>query len=536
MNKARSNIVDRIVSYFNPVQGAKRAAARGMVQVMASGYNHPGSRKHSMIKWSPSRYTADGELVGKSEGLRAGARDLYMNTPIATAALRRTKTNVVGPGLKLQASIDSKALNIDQDEAEIWQSKVEREFRHWCKHCDATGTDNFRTLQGLVFLSYLMSGDVFTIFRHTDKKQSPYKLALQIIEADQVGNPHGNINGKNWVMGVKLDVNDKPVAYHVKSWDPVKGEWFDKDDQTIPLYGERSGELNILHVFERERPGQHRGIPMLAPVLLELKQLSRLTEAELMAAVVQSFLTIFVKSANPDGSPIHNFTTDADAIEDADTNANVGDEEENSLDGIEMGSGTMIQLDDGQSIDMADPSRPSGKFEPFFNALVKQIAASTGITFEVLTQHFTSSYSASRAAIQEAWKFFSDKRSFLIDKFCQPVYERFLVEAIATGRVQAPGFFSDPIIRDAWCSATWTGRGQGQLDPLKETKAARERIDANLSTHETEAQRLGNDDWQNTPSVLQRENNLLIEHGLKPGGKNYGDDDPDVQQSAKEEK
>ena len=60
--------------------------------------------------------------------------------------------------------------------------------------------------------------------------------------------------------------------------------------------------------------------------------------------------------------------------------------------------------------------------------------------------------------------------------FCQPIYKEWLVEAIAKGRISAPGFFSDPVIQDAWSGSVWTGPGQGQLDPLRDAKATILRI------------------------------------------------------------
>lgn len=63
-------------------------------------------------------------------------------------------------------------------------------------------------------------------------------------------------------------------------------------------------------------------------------------------------------------------------------------------------------------------------------------------------------------------------RAWFVADFCQPIYEEWLSEAVAKGRIKAPGFFTDPIIKDAYCSAEWTGPSAGQLDPTKEVEAA----------------------------------------------------------------
>ena len=97
----------------------------------------------------------------------------------------------------------------------------------------------------------------------------------------------------------------------------------------------------------------------------------------------------------------------------------------------------------------------------------RTVGAALEMPYEVLLKEFTSSYSASRGALLEAWEAFRMRRSWLVEAFCRPVYERWLTEAVAVGRVQAPGFFADPLLRSAWCGAQWIGPVQGQLDPKK---------------------------------------------------------------------
>src|SRR5699024_8997637 len=118
------------------------------------------------------------------------------------------------------------------------------------------------------------------------------------------------------------------------------------------------------------------------------------------------------------------------------------------------------------------------------------------LPFELLVQHFTSSYSASRAALLEAWKMFRMRRKWLTQQFCQPIYEEWLAEAVAKGRINAPGFFSDPAIRAAWSGAEWYGPSQGQLNPLMEANAAKVRIQEELSTREREAAEITGESWE----------------------------------------
>jgi hypothetical protein len=50
-------------------------------------------------------------------------------------------------------------------------------------------------------------------------------------------------------------------------------------------------------------------------------------------------------------------------------------------------------------IDTANPGRPNAQFDPFVTAIVRQIGVALELPYEILIKHFTSTYSAARAAI-----------------------------------------------------------------------------------------------------------------------------------------
>ena len=101
------------------------------------------------------------------------------------------------------------------------------------------------------------------------------------------------------------------------------------------------------------------------------------------------------------------------------------------------------------------------------------------------------------------------RRTLLVNMFCQPVYEIWLSEAVATGRVKAPGFFTDPAIRAAYCKAQWLGPVQGQLDPTKEINANLLAISHGIKTHEQVTREYGGGDWTENVERLTVENELL---------------------------
>lgn len=58
--------------------------------------------------------------------LRERSRDLYMGSPISTGALRTLVTNVVGSGLRLNASIDAEFLKLTKEEADAMVRDLEK--------------------------------------------------------------------------------------------------------------------------------------------------------------------------------------------------------------------------------------------------------------------------------------------------------------------------------------------------------------------------------------------------------------------------
>lgn len=102
----------------------------------------------------------------------------------------------------------------------------------------------------------------------------------------------------------------------------------------------------------------------------------------------------------------------------------------------------------------------------------------------------------------------------MANDFCQPIYEEFLAEAVAKGRIHAPGFFSDPLVKKAYCTAEWNGPSQGQIDPLKEVNAAAKRVEEGFSTRTRETVELGNGDFFRNNRLRVVEEKLRRDGGL----------------------
>ena len=181
-----------------------------------------------------------------------------------------------------------------------------------------------------------------------------------------------------------------------------------------------------------------------------------------------------------------------------------------------LGSGTLNVLHPGNAVKAVDASIALSTFEPFTNALVTYTASALGIPHGVLLSRFSSSYSAARAALLQAQAVFNTRRTWFARDFCQPIYEAWLAEAVAIGRLEAPGFGEDPLITKAWCGADWYGPIMGMLDPVKEVNAAALRRKYGFSTGEREAAEITGTDYDANIDQLDLENNNWRSKGMNP--------------------
>lgn len=496
-------VLDSVIASVSPEKGLQRAAARQRMEMLNSGYGNYGAStvKKSLTGWLHAGGSAREDIQDNLDILRQRSRDLYMGVPLATGAIKTMRTNVVGRGLKLKPTIDREVLHMTPEEAHALERQIEREWKLWAESpdCDAARLDNFYELQQLAFMGWLLSGDCLALLPVKKRKGQPYDLRIKLIEADRLSSPGGFDTLDNKIVGgVETDSTGEVIAYHFSKHHPLSYADEPMEWVRVPAYGEKTGRRNVIHIMTRERIDQRRGVPFLAPVIEALKQLGRYTDAELVAAVVSGLFAVFIeKESSEEGPPIGSGIPEE---------MQVDTEDETS---IELAPGAVIDLNEGEKANATSPGRPNANFSGFVEAICRQIGAALEIPYELLLKCFTSSYSASRGALEEAWKMFKMYRSWLANDFCQVVYEEWLAEAVAKGRISAPGFFSDVLYRKAYSAAEWNGPARGILNPVQEVQAAEKRVQNGFSTRQSETMEMtGTDYFANVEQLRQEEQRL----------------------------
>lgn len=493
------------------------AARSAAIKMSASYFGRHGASTtlNNMIGWLVGGGGAEDDIDVHGALLRKRARDLYAGGGLARSGPNTLTTNVVGWGIKPKPKIDGELLKLSDEKRDEWERNTLREFELWAESamCDAERQQNFYGLQELAFLSMLVSGDCFALFGMKENKRTPYQTTIRILEADRVGTPESGgesqvtelENGGRIVDGVELDKEGAVVRYYITSRHPLSEENSEELTYTpIEAFGKDTGYPNILHIMTHERPEQRRGVPFVAACIEYLKQFDRYLTAELAAQVVSSMLTAFIIN-DADGASV--------GLEDS------VDEEEKVTDNdlnLELRPGAIYDLPPGKKIETVNPLRQNTAFQGFCDTFEILIGSGQNIPKEVLIHKYDSNYTASRSALLDFWKTVRVYRRKFNQMFNQQIWEMWLSEAVAIGRVEAPGFFDDPAIRRAWCGCMWNGVTMGHVDPRKEVEAAILRIQHNLSTEEQEAAEYNGNDWSEVIRQRRKEIEALADLQLQP--------------------
>ena len=499
----QQNLLDKAIAYLSPKIAQRRMEGRAVL-ALSGGYTGARLDRAALANWRTTAGSPNSDIIRDLPMLRSRSRDQMRNAPIAVAAINIACSHAIGTGLSCNPAINAAALKMSDEAAEQWQMNTRSLFEVWArsKNCTFDRRNDFYQAQRLSYRSAKESGDNF-ILTPLIERAGQRQLVLQLVEADRVCNPHRKPDSDTLVDGIELSAETgEAIAVYVAKHHPgerLQGNQWNR----VEMYGASTGRLNVLHNYTPLRPGQVRGVPWIAPILEPLKQLGQYTDAELKAAV-DSAVTSFFTQMDPDAfKEIYDEKTQLEFI-------NNGEQ----WDGKVAGNNQVVNLMPGEEIKNLTPGRPNPQFDPFVQAIQRQIGAALGIPVEMLNMRFESSYTAARAAREMAGKFFRSERDMMVADVCQPTYELWLANEVSEGRIRAAGFFADPIVRAAWCGAVWTGDGPGSLDPAKEVAAAEKRVALGISTKQAESILHDGVDWETKHRQRVKETNAEKRDGI----------------------
>lgn len=457
----------------------------------------------TLNNWVPGLGSADRDWLGYRDMSVARTRNLVQNEPWAQAGLDAKAVTAIGRGWIWSSRPNARALGIDpaSDEYAELAASAEQAFEKWGADPAYRG-DYYRTLPFglqlyLAALSLFRDGEAIGLVNfETDRTDGfGFNTTLQLIDPDRLSNPHGAPDDRHMRGGVELDDRGRPARAHFRKGHPGDVAFADYSAfewESFP-FREMWGRPRTIHLVDRDRIDQHRGVSRIVAGLRRLKVLQAYSDAELKTAALNAtvFATIY-----SDGATEYL----AEAFGDQRVQKNVAGiiDQQNEFYKAQdprFAGSRAVRVFPGDRVDMHTQGRANAAFGEFTSVLLRSLASGLGLTYEQLTKDFSkTNYSSARAAMIEAWRVVERERKLIQDLFADQVLLAVLEEAHDQGKLSvprgAPDFWDAPA---AYIKGRWIAPAKGAIDPVKERQGGRLAVENLELTYEDLAAEAGRD-------------------------------------------
>lgn len=480
-----------------------------------------------MAGWQPWLGSPDVETNPYRDRSVARIRDLVRNDGWASGAVLRITDATVGSNLRLRAQPNYRALARRSNAAfdAVWAKEYaaarEASWHAWAncagRWCDTSRRWTVPQMFRLAFRHYLVEGEALAVLPWRPERvgygRARYATTLQLVDPDRLSNPQMKPDTLTLRGGVEIDQDGAPVAYHIRQ--AHQQDWFAAGQtvtwERVPRWTDW-GRPMAVHHFDPERAGQHRPVGgIFTPVLSRLRMLAQYDRVELQAAIVNAIFAAYVTSP-----------FDPDEVQ----KGLSGDEELSAYQQMRAdfhadrrlmaGNVRLATLFPGEKIETISTSRPATTFEAFEGAVLRNVAANIGVSFETLSGDYRgSTYSSARQALLTEWRTVGRRRADFGTGFCDLVSDAQHEEAFEAGELPLPAGAPDYAeARTEYNRCAWIGPGRGWVDPKAEVEGARMRIASGLSTLEHEAAESSGMDIEEILDQRAFEEQLVRERGV----------------------
>lgn len=449
--------LDRAIGLFSPGSEVKRILQRQ--QAEKARMYAAAKTTRSTGGWSPVGQDVNTLIRSSSVQIRNRSRQLVRDFAYFARAVDILVDYTVGTGVQLQSRV-TRGVDAETGKSRLHTAKIneiENAWWRWMEEADASGRLHYHELEQLAKRQDVESGEFLFVKVNLPDKNRFLPFALIPYESDWLCSDYVNPQSGNVVdQGIEADpATGRVIAYHFRVPDGF-------NNLTGGMKSQRILAENVIHGFKTLRPGQIRGISPFTTAILLADDLHEYLNAEIDAAKHAAKRLAVVTTSDIAGFQNMRATTDAE------TGQRI-EELENAF--IEY-------LRPGETITFDGSNRPGDTFEPFTRLVLRMVAVSTGVTYELLTGDYNGiNYSNLRGIRNDFMKIIAPLQQRHIRQFCQPVFRAFLDSAVQSGRISLPGYFSNPY---PWQECTWQPPGVESIDPLREGKAYIDQINSLL--------------------------------------------------------
>lgn len=398
--------------------------------------------------WRPKTSTGYQEIAKDGQKLRDRARDLERNNPYVAGLLRKLTINIVGEGMWPKAKIARKGTG--EIDAELCR-KLEEAWLEWHDQAQANG-DSFSDLQRLVVRHFFNDGEV--LVRVVPTRFNRFGFCLEAIEVDHLdAGKDGKTPTGNYIKGgIELDPFNRPIAYHLKPKHPAEEQ---APTQRVPA-------SEVLHIFDRQRATQVRGVCHYASIVGEIYDTLEFQDATLSLAKIATAFGIFVQAENPEDRMI-----------------GLTGEDKKDAQRLTLDPGQIHYLNPGESINSVKAEAPSGIYRDFVTSRLHSSAVGTGMSYETFSGDYNeASFSSARQAMLQERAFYRYLCGLIDAKLNYPVWKIFLT--FYHSQIAAlPGFDIEP---QRYLKVKFSRPRQEWIDPAKDAISAKTRLELGLDT------------------------------------------------------
>jgi lambda family phage portal protein len=428
--------------------------------------------------WNPALRDPRWDIGSAWGPAAAKSIDSIQNSGWISGAIDAAIGQIVGSGLRLNARPDHEALGWTQDEADKWAAAVERKWEIWGndpKECDMYGRMTISQFQIAALRQYFATGEIICLLPYLKRYNSPSGTKFQLMPSNRLDIMSYTAWGV--VQGVQMDEFGFPIGYRFRIVYPDNGYGVEQF-VTIPARDD-FGRPHVIHVFDVQA-GAIRGISPLTPVLKVVRQFDQLADATLTATLLQTIFAATLESQAPTEQMLDALNQSSEIgaaqgmpIQGMDTwfAARAGWYDGTTVD---LGNhGKIAHLFPGENLKFNKVENPTDVYEPFAKFLLREAARCLGLTFEQMTGDYSgATYSSVRMASADFWNLTINRRTNIIGRAMQTIYEAWLEEQIDIGSVEIPGGIEAFLAnKAAICRADWRGPPKSQADDLKLAQA-----------------------------------------------------------------
>ena len=414
--------------------------------------------------WNTYTRPIDQDIRHGLSTIRARARELAQNSDHTKGFLRIVRNNVVGAtGFVLQSRAETARGKQDKKT----RKDVEREWKAWGRrgNCEITGKFTWAGLQRHVIETVARDGESFVrILRPFPNR---WGMTLQVIDPETVDIQfNGQHEGNEVRMGVELDADRRPVAYHLLAEPTI----------TQSSYRAASGRYRVpaeemLHVFLPEFSWQTRGVPWMAVSAQRLHMITGTEDAEVTAtrASAAKFAIYEAEEWAPPPEKQKNGLVDENG------NPLTTDPGQFAQD---VAPGMMEVAPYGYKLNMVDPAHPNSAMPDFLKWGLRSVATGMGVSYNTLGNDAEGvNYTSLRFFLGVERDNWMEVQDWFGGEFPEPVREIWTADQLKLGTLAAlPGRESE-LDNVYWQPRRWEGP-----DPAKQSTADRKDLEIGATT------------------------------------------------------